>query len=56
MHLRWVRGGHDQLVLERETPTEISIRGEVGVVEFLVLPQMHGLSGALVSELATACL
>jgi hypothetical protein len=48
IHVRWVVGEQDRALIERETSTTVSIRGERGVVEFRIWSEMSGFSGELV--------
>ncbi|MFJ4026721.1 hypothetical protein ACIPWF_06165 [Paenarthrobacter sp. NPDC089989] len=45
--IRWLYGDEVRLVLERETASKISVRNEVGRLEFRVWSRSEGLSGLL---------
>lgn len=46
--LRWVGGERERFTLTRETATKVSIREQVGAVEFHVWSRSEGVEGHLV--------
>ena len=48
VHVRWLSADEERVVLERETASKVSIRGEKRHVQFWIWSRSEGLSGQLV--------
>ena len=48
VNVRWLEGGDERLVLERETASKVSVREEDDQVQFWIWSEADGLGGQLV--------